>query len=677
MLLSVTPETDVVRMELTKMIVKMSCYTGLSKLVTRNDGKELSDEEKALRKRIVNLYSAVLLYGMCNFMLLGRQFDAWPAVLARLVGAETHVSVLSRRLAIQQLDDNLMLDGEYRQCLPTKRHSTRVSKKIREQLEACLGEVDPVSGLEQVKSEGGPSSLDLCRWIRSREEYKSVVDWDAETNKHNRASQVLLIGGASGINTTALIDAITRYLLDEANPNEADLNGKYPSQARGDSNHGQRGSDQTSSSEQATISSKKMPWAVSFYLCGRTGHGVENFARVLRGLIYSLIEQQPILITHLMEAQSSAGGHRFDSRNDFTGLTGIFFGLLYDKEFVPSYLVVDGIDECTFDEDRDNLLRFIQATGNLRGKVRWIVSAKVTDYIRGELGKGRNLEYLNLEEASRASMLSATFRRSVDDKVSDLAALMGYQDDTKAEVASIMHEKSQGNTLWAVAACKVLQRVRNQNAAEVVRNMPGQLEELYRYAEAHIATVSGPRDNMSRIFLSAMALVYRPLRVPELSRIVGVPLFVDPVNSIEKCRPLLEVQAGVVSFVDPSARRIFAPTGRHAFLVTRLLEWLSAYFKTVASTARELSSDKDQEQNRKIIINSYGTIHWLGHLVLVRGIASDVKMIHSVATFMRKYFLSWLDVVASSGLHIDAGILMKRVERFLAVSDPNDGNMAR
>ncbi|EHK21355.1 uncharacterized protein TRIVIDRAFT_10543, partial [Trichoderma virens Gv29-8] len=421
-----------------------------------------------------------------------------------------------------------------------------------------------------------------------------------------------------------------------------------------------------------------------YYSCGRTNHGIDNSARVLRGLINSILKQQPKLILHLTVTLENIKRDRFDSPNDFTALSGVLFKMLKDQAFVRSYLVVDGIDACSSDDERkdgdclSDLLRLIMATENIPDKIRWLVSADINHRVKTDLVEAGHFRYIVLEQAYQVLELKEAFHRSVNSMVDELALEKGYSEEIKTEISRIISEKSKDNALWAVTACATLRKEDNWYAVDVLKEMPAELNGLYEYARVNMAKLPRHDPEFCKSVLSTMAVAYRPLLISELARFVDLPPQVDLMRILDRCRPYLEVQSGKVRFADPTARQEawnylrnnpLEFSEAHSLIARKALEWLSEYFNTATLGVPNLNSARNQSDGANFS-NNYGAIHWLMHLLNVKCFSRDDKTTNAVVFFMQNHFLLWLDTVISAGLHTDVAILMKKLDRFWTVSGP-------
>jgi hypothetical protein len=86
----------------------------------------------------------------------------------------------------------------------------------------------------------------------------------------------------------------------------------------------------------------------------------------MRGLIYLLVVQQPVLLRHV-QSHYDAGGAK---RRAFHILQRILADISNDVGLADIYLLLDSLDEC------DNLIEFVQyiTKNHLSGKAKWLLT---------------------------------------------------------------------------------------------------------------------------------------------------------------------------------------------------------------------------------------------------------------------------------------------------------------
>ena len=85
---------------------------------------------------------------------------------------------------------------------------------------------------------------------------------------------------------------------------------------------------------------------ISFFFCQATDARINNATAALRGLIYSLIDKQPPLLSHVQSQYIKAGKRLFEDINAWNALSRIFTDILKDPALQSTYLIIDALDEC-------------------------------------------------------------------------------------------------------------------------------------------------------------------------------------------------------------------------------------------------------------------------------------------------------------------------------------------
>lgn len=113
---------------------------------------------------------------------------------------------------------------------------------------------------------------------------------------------------------------------------------------------------------------------LSYFFCQNSDSRINNATAVLRGLIYVLIEQQPLLIRHVQEKYNHAGQKLFTDPNSWVALTEIFMDILQDPSLESAVLIIDALDECV--QGRAQLLDFIIKKSSIFPGIKWVVSSR-------------------------------------------------------------------------------------------------------------------------------------------------------------------------------------------------------------------------------------------------------------------------------------------------------------
>ena len=101
--------------------------------------------------------------------------------------------------------------------------------------------------------------------------------------------------------------------------------------------------DELSSSTKLT--DKEATTLLSYFFCQATDDRINNASAALRGLIYLLIDQQLLLISHMRKKYDDAGKALFKDINAWVALSEIFISILQDPSLKSIYLIIDALNE--------------------------------------------------------------------------------------------------------------------------------------------------------------------------------------------------------------------------------------------------------------------------------------------------------------------------------------------
>jgi hypothetical protein len=85
---------------------------------------------------------------------------------------------------------------------------------------------------------------------------------------------------------------------------------------------------------------------LSYFFCQVTDIGTNSATAVLQGLLYIVVQQQPLLVLHICKKDNHAGQNFFKDANAWVALTEIFANMLRDASLCTTYLIIDALDDC-------------------------------------------------------------------------------------------------------------------------------------------------------------------------------------------------------------------------------------------------------------------------------------------------------------------------------------------
>jgi hypothetical protein len=224
---------------------------------------------------------------------------------------------------------------------------------------------------------------------------------------------------------------------------------------------------------------------LSFFFCQATDAQLNTAAVVLRGLIYLLLAQQPLLISRVRKKYDTAGRPLFEDRNSFYYFSEILRDMLHDPYLSGAYMIVDALDEC--ETGLPQLLDFIVHNAAASQQVKWIVSSRnrpnIEQYLRPDTRTRLSLE-LN------ATQVSYAVKMYIDYNVSRLASLQ-HDEVLQSDVRDRMCRMANGTFLWVALVFKELQDVNRWDILQVLDEMPTNLVLLYNRMIQQIQHLKG------------------------------------------------------------------------------------------------------------------------------------------------------------------------------------------
>ncbi|PYH37285.1 WD40 repeat domain-containing protein [Aspergillus neoniger CBS 115656] len=241
-------------------------------------------------------------------------------------------------------------------------------------------------------SRKGPE--ELYTWILLTDEYKQFSKWD------NITPARLWVSGQAGTGKTMLLigiikDLISRGLVDTERP----LN--------------------------------------LYFFCQATNDQANNGVAVLRSLIWLLLLEQPLLISHIQKEYFHSASSLLTDKNAFTTLRDILRKMLEDKSLKRAIIIIDAMDECE-EKSRELLTRFIDDASSAEEllNIKWLVSSRPLPEIPAICR-----ELINAHEFMWAEI--------VDKIPKDLEDLYGYLLDRLANLNSEIMSSCCRNVLMA------------------------------------------------------------------------------------------------------------------------------------------------------------------------------------------------------------------------------------
>ncbi|PSN58997.1 hypothetical protein BS50DRAFT_605439 [Corynespora cassiicola Philippines] len=494
----------------------------------------------------------------------------------------------------------------------------RLQKEISK-LKTCLQDLhstDPLKDKSRIEDTKGGLLLDSYRWIL---EHPDFQQWQGDSQ-----SRLLWIKGDPGKGKTMLLCGIINVL-------------------------------EKSIAETCLL---------SYFFCQATDSRINSAAAVLRGLLFTLVRQQPSLFSHMREKHDQTGKALFGDENAWVALSEIFTSIVQDPSLKITYLIIDALDECV--TDLPKLLDFIIQTSSASSRVKWIMSSRNWPNIEERLERAEDKVRLSLE--LNAESVSAAVCSYIKHKVSQLAHDKKYNNQTKQAVLDHLYTNANDTFLWAALVCQNLGNMSRLNIVTKLKAFPPGLDSLY---ERMVQNVNDSEDAiLCRQALAIVAAVYRPITLQELASLIeGLDSTDGDVDSarevVSLCGSLLTIQNDIIYFVHHSAKdflleeasNVIFPSGRevvHYAVFSRSLLAMSNTLRRDLYGLGALGCSIEQIHHPDpdpLAASRYSCIYWIDHLrdFMISSAENNREILQDggmVDVFLRTKYLYWLEALS-------------------------------
>ncbi|KAL7917630.1 hypothetical protein ACQKWADRAFT_306300 [Trichoderma austrokoningii] len=388
----------------------------------------------------------------------------------------------------------------------------------------------------------------------------------------------------------------------------------------------------------------------SYFFCQASDLRTNSAVAVLRGLIYMLVDCQPMLLSHARK-----GFCRFAGSNSWESLAKMFSAMIQDRRLAETYVVIDALDECT--TDRDLLIDLIAQLSAPTSKVKWLVSSCNMAHIEEGFTMVPKQEIsLELDDRSISTALGIYAQR----KVVELAKIKGYSNEIQDAICHYLCSNATSSFLWVALVYQDLAKIPAQsNILLKLAEFPAGLDALYTYMLDRICGLD--TSKLCVHILAIMSVVYRPITVDELSCFVEGALDEETlIRAIELCSSFLTIHERTILFVHQSAKDFLIAKATNTVFALGMervhyiifSQSLQGLLKTLRRDIYGLGAPGfpiDQVKRPEpdpLAAARYSCVYWVKHLVdsieLVRQ-HGDLHDDGKVDTFFKTKFLYWLE----------------------------------
>lgn len=441
--------------------------------------------------------------------------------------------------------------------------------------------------------------------------------------------------------------------------------------------------------EQRICGSEASSMMLSYFFCRGSDSTLNNATSVLKGLIYMLIEKEGSLASHLSD--------KFDiafctEANAFFVLSQVLESILDSIGGLPTYLVIDALDEC--ENGLLDLLRFIgKQASKSTSRVKWLVSIRKNQGIREQLERADSRIMLSLElnEASVESAVEAY----INYKALELTKFKGYTREVSDKIKAHLHDNSNGTFLWVAITCKTLEENSRAKALKNLETMPPGLAPLYKTMKDKVRNQCDGEDvNLCKRIIALMTVAYQSVHLSGLGDlVVGTAGQHDWSGSLQDledlvnlCGSFLVVRDSFIYWVHQSAMdyvmadevAFVIPNGPAAIHQETALHSLQAMSNTlrkdiyniknpgISAPVKAMSIEPDP-----LIPIQYSCKYWADHFFKTESLlckTAGLSIENEIDQFLRKHLLHWLEALSLIGCIPKGMRMIIDLRKFLEVS---------
>jgi hypothetical protein len=422
-------------------------------------------------------------------------------------------------------------------------------------------------------------------------------------------------------------------------------------------------------------------YQLCYFFCQATDTRINNAVAVLRGLLYMLLDQQPLLTRHIEKQHYHSGRTLFEDVNSWVVLTKLFSDILQDPHLNSTIFIIDALDECT--SQLTDLLHFIASVSTRSPRVKWLYSSRDWPTIEEPLSKAQEMIRLQLE--LNTETIANGVRVFSEQKVHQLATEKGYSEYLKEEVLRYFQDNAGDTFLWVALVYMGLHAIPQRHVRRRLSEFPPGLDALY--ARMMIQIEESEDSEYCKAVLATVALALRPLTLSELGLVANLPeeiyCSIEDIADIARRSGCFLTMRGntwedkEISFVHQSAkdyvveqaRNTIFPAGmpkEHARLAQKCIQRMcepGGLRKDICTFRRPGTrrTDCDLAEIAKLLSArvTYTSNFWIEHLIASTETLFSDDYVHQ---FLKQYFLYWFEALSWMGQAASAVLYTARLQ---------------
>ncbi|KAF2228494.1 WD40 repeat-like protein [Viridothelium virens] len=402
---------------------------------------------------------------------------------------------------------------------------------------------------------------------------------------------------------------------------------------------------------------------LAFFFCQDSVKDLRDAVAVIRGLVFHLVSQQPILTCHLLKSYAEAGDSLFEGLNALHSLWRVLLEVVKDERIPTVCLMVDALDECDVFQMKTFLSLLTKDRSDLCGKLKWVLTSRNEPFMIENLRNGNFGHDVSLEYNS--SYVSGAVNSFIESQSKDLATRKGYDQNLQSFVKTYLVEHAKGTFLWVALVCMELAKVKKWKTYRVLQEFPAGLQPLYSQMMVRLEDYQDAADaEMCKRILCTVALAARPLCLEELGLFTDLPDGLSEDSSaleelVSSCGSFLTIQERVVCFIHQSVKYyLTSAKGYNIFSSVKARLHYQFALRLVRHMARHWQKDicglnasvnfKIEAKESKIdqplpLYIEYACRYWVSHFFSSgSGLACDEFMY-----FLQDHLLHWIEALSS------------------------------
>ncbi|KAM6483313.1 hypothetical protein HDV62DRAFT_389522 [Trichoderma sp. SZMC 28011] len=519
-----------------------------------------------------------------------------------------------------------------------------------------LSKTDPAYDKKRILKTKEPLLKESFSWILEHEDFKK---W-----RHKKDSGVLWIKGDPGKGKTMLLCGIIED-LEKKRQSENHQSENHQSENHQSENHQSENHQSENHQSENHQSENHQSENLSYFFCQATEDRINTAAAVVGGLVRTLLQGHPVLLSLLREKHKDGPKGQLDGANALFILCDIFETITSNPDIKNVICVVDALDECI--KDCNHLLNLIIKTSC---RVKWLLSSRNEEGIEKMLDQVPRRLVLELKQ--NAEQISISIDAYIRNHIQQIGFLKKDKRLQKKTLDTLKN-KAQGTFLWVALVIEQLRKAARWEVEIILKEMPEGLGNLYGLILDRWERLGERRQKVCKVLLSIVTTAKRPLHLQELlvfinsywkdSEHFGTTYDLQDAQDMTKlCGSILCIRENTVYFIHQSAkdyvvknadRRIFPIPHQHYKLFEASLDAMSnvleynIYGLEDPGIHIDHVSLKDVDSDPLASIR-YCCVFWIEHLVSSYKFEKfeyskyfkDDARLHS---FFEEKFLCWIE----------------------------------